>query len=146
MLPAHHILVPVDLGDITQSQLAYAMALGAQLRARLTLLHVIHIPHFVQPDLAAYMDAITNRTRQAMDDHLQPLIAAGIDAQAVLVHGIPWQEIVQTAKLKSVDLIILGKHARTGVQHALLGSVAEKIVRLAPCPVLVVPASASPTS
>lgn len=139
-MPAHLVLVPVDLGETTQAQLAYAMALGTKLGARLILLHVIDIPHFLQPQLDAYRATLMHRTQQAMEGHLQRLTAAGVEAEAVVVHGTPWQEIVHVAKLKAVDLIIVGKHTRTGVQHALLGSVAEKIVRLASCPVLVVPA------
>ena len=55
-----------------------------------------------------------------------------------MVHGVPFQEILDTAKTQQVDLIIMGTQGRTGLQHVLMGSVAEKVVRLAPCPVLVV--------
>ena len=55
----------------------------------------------------------------------------------VVAHGIPFQEIIDTAKVRQVDLIVMGTHGRTGLLHVLLGSVAERVVRLAPCPVLV---------
>ena len=142
---SHHFLVPLDLGDTTQPLLAYATALGAKLKARLTLVHVINVPHFVQPELAAYTDTITKQSKQAMQNHLRHLIAAGIEAETILVHGTPWQAIIDTAKLKAVDLIILSTHGRKGFQHAILGSVAEKVVRLALCPVLVVPVSKTPS-
>lgn len=143
-MPARHFLVPLDLGDTTQPQLDYALGLGSKLKARLILMHVIHIPHFAQPELTPYMDAITDQTRQAINNHLQQSITTDVAVETVLAHGTPWQEIIHTAKRRAVDLIIVGTHARSGVGHALLGSVAEKIVRLASCPVLVIPSSASP--
>jgi nucleotide-binding universal stress UspA family protein len=54
-----------------------------------------------------------------------------------VVHGVPFQEILDTAKARQVDLIIMGTHGRTGLSHVLSGSVTEKVVRLAPCPVLI---------
>ena len=54
------------------------------------------------------------------------------------MHGVPFQVIIETASTAHVDLIIMGTHGRTGLPHVLLGSVAERVVRLAPCPVLVV--------
>jgi nucleotide-binding universal stress UspA family protein len=54
-----------------------------------------------------------------------------------MVHGVPFHEILETAKSQNVDLIVMGTHGRTGLEHIFLGSVAEKVVRLAPCPVLI---------
>lgn len=68
--------------------------------------------------------------------------ARGFGAEKVrstFLHGAPWHEIVQLAKKESADLIVLGTHGRTGIKHALIGSVAEKVVRHAPCAALVVP-------
>ena len=69
---------------------------------------------------------------------LERVTAAGLEGEIAVVHGIPFQEILDTAKTQQVDLIIMGTQGRTGLQHVLMGSVAEKVVRLAPCPVLVV--------
>jgi nucleotide-binding universal stress UspA family protein len=69
---------------------------------------------------------------------LERVTAGGLEGEVVVVRGVPFQEILDTAKKQQVDLIIMGTHGRTGLQHMLLGSVAEKVVRLAPCPVLVV--------
>ena len=66
------------------------------------------------------------------------MTAAGLIGECVVLYGVPFQEIVDTAKARQVDLIIMGTHGRTGLLHVLLGSVAEKVVRLAPCSVLVV--------
>ena len=62
---------------------------------------------------------------------------SGTEGDIVVVHGVPFHEIVETAKTQKVDFIVMGTYGRTGLQHVLLGSVAEKIVRLAPCPVLI---------
>ncbi len=140
-MPTHHFLVPLDLGETSQQQLAYAIALGSKLQARLTLIHVIHIPHLAEAEVGAYMGTIDTRTEQAMDDLQKDPIDAGVKVERMIVHGTPWQEIVRVADAKTVDMIIVGTHSRRGVQRALLGSVAEKIVRVAPCSVLVIPYS-----
>ena len=62
---------------------------------------------------------------------------AGLPETIRIVHGVPFREIIDTAKDFQADLIIMGTHGRTGVPHLLIGSVAEWVVRLAPCPVLV---------
>jgi nucleotide-binding universal stress UspA family protein len=62
---------------------------------------------------------------------------AGLQGDSAIVEGIPFQVIINTAESMDVDLIVMGTHGRTGLTHALMGSVAEKVVRLAPCPVLV---------
>jgi nucleotide-binding universal stress UspA family protein len=67
----------------------------------------------------------------------QRVTAAGVEGATLVVHGVPFHEIVATARLHHVDLIIMGTHGRSGFLHLLLGSVAENVVRLAPCAVLV---------
>jgi nucleotide-binding universal stress UspA family protein len=64
--------------------------------------------------------------------------AAGLTAERVVLYGVPFQEIVEAAKARQVDLIVMGTHGHTGLMYVFLGSVAEKVVRLAPCSVLVV--------
>jgi nucleotide-binding universal stress UspA family protein len=62
---------------------------------------------------------------------------AGLQGDSVIVEGVPFQAIIDTARDSGADLIVMGTHGRTGLTHVLMGSVAEKVVRLAPCPVLV---------
>src|SRR5262245_58708075 len=69
---------------------------------------------------------------------LERVTAGELEGEIVVVHGVPFQEILETAKQQQVDLIVMGMHGRTGFHYLLLGSVAEKVVRLAPCSVLVV--------
>ena len=73
-----------------------------------------------------------------MEETLARVTAVGLPGARVVLYGVPFQEIVEVAKAQQVDLIVMGTHGRTGLLHVLLGSVAEKAVRLAPCSVLVV--------
>jgi len=61
-----------------------------------------------------------------------------MDVEAIVTQGIPFAEIISTAKEKEIDMIVIGSHGRTGISHMMLGSVSEKVVRKAPCPVLTV--------
>jgi universal stress protein A len=140
-MTSQHFLIPLDFSEHANQALDYAMALATKLHARLTLLHVIHMPPWAGADLSTYMEDIEAQANHATQDSLKRVQDVGLEATRVVVHGIPWQEIVQLATDRQVDLIIMGTHGRTGIQHVLLGSVAEKVVRLAPCPVLVTRAS-----
>jgi universal stress protein A len=73
-----------------------------------------------------------------MQPYLARITAAGLTGSVVVMHGTPFQGIMEAAKAQHVDLMIMGTHGRTGLPHLLLGSVTERVVRLAPCPVLVV--------
>jgi len=92
--------------------------------------------------MTAYMAHVEAGARQTMEACLQRVQQAGLPGQSRLVQGVPWQAIVDTAKDMQADLIVMSTHGRTGFQHLVLGSVAERVVRLAPCPVLVMRPSA----
>ncbi|GIX49801.1 MAG: universal stress protein [Candidatus Tectimicrobiota bacterium] len=137
------ILVPLDFSDHAQRALTCALELAEPLQARLTLLHVIHLPAPGEVDVAGYLSAVEAVARQGLATALQRVRQAGIEAHSRLVHGVPWQQIVDTARALPADLIVMATHGRTGLQHALIGSVTERVVRHAPCPVLVVPLRAA---
>ena len=84
-----------------------------------------------------YIQDLEAEIMQSMESCLARVTAAGLEGEIVVVHGVPFHEIIETARTQQVDLIVMGTHGRTGLQHLFLGSVAEKVVRLAPCPVLV---------
>jgi nucleotide-binding universal stress UspA family protein len=136
MIP-QHLLVPVDFSDRSDQALAYAITMAQKLQARMTLLHVIYVPPLAGANLTTQMTAIEAAAQQATEKCLQQVKSAGVQGESIVCQGIPWQEIVEHAKDLHVDLIVMGTQGRTGLQHVLLGSVAEKVVRLAPCPVLV---------
>ena len=137
-----HFLVPIDFSQYADYALDYAMALAKTLQARLTLLHVIHaIPLGVTDmDTAlpySYLQDLEAEITHNMQHYLKRVQDADLEGDTVVVHGVPFDEIVQMAKTKNVTLIIMGSHGRTGLERLFLGSVAEKVVRLAPCSVLV---------
>jgi nucleotide-binding universal stress UspA family protein len=137
-----HILVPMDFSAYAEQALDYAIGLADKLQARLTLLHVVHImPLGVAGGEAtlpySYIVDLEEEVQEEMEQYRQRVQDAGLAVDLAIVHGIPFQHIIEVAQDKDVNLIVIGTHGRTGLQHMLLGSVAEKVVRLAPCPVLV---------
>lgn len=137
------VLVPVDFSEPSRKALHYAKAFAEQFGARLTLLHVVE-PLAYPPDFAVVPllppDAEGPRLKE-LTRHLSALaegLATEVETEALVISGRPWQGVVDHAKASDTDLIILSTHGYTGLKHVLLGSVTEKIVRHAPCPVLVV--------
>ncbi|MGE3540041.1 MAG: universal stress protein [Candidatus Tectimicrobiota bacterium] len=139
-----HILVPLDFSADAEHALEYAINLARTVGARLTLFHVMQpfplagVPMGV-PLPATYLQASEAALQQAMETALGRVTASGVAGESRMVYGVPWQEVLEAAERQAVDLIIMGTRGRTGLAHVLLGSVAEKVVRLAPCAVLVVP-------
>lgn len=141
-MTAQHILVPLDFSPYADQALEYAIELGQKLQARLTLLHVIHLTPLTMGDSVTafpgtFLEEIETDAEQLMNASLGRLHHGGLSGETVIVHGVPFQAIIETAESRDVDLIIMGTHGRTGLTHVLMGSVSEKVVRLAPCPVLV---------
>jgi nucleotide-binding universal stress UspA family protein len=139
---AKHILVPTDFSDYANYALDYAIELAKTLQARLTLLHVIHLRPLLRGNIdtsaiASYLLEIKTETQQHMQTLLNRVHQEGLQGETVVIQGVPLQAIIETAESREVDLIVMGTHGWTGLSHVLMGSVAEKVVRLAPCPVLV---------
>jgi universal stress protein A len=142
-MPTHHLLVPIDFSTYAERALDYAIRLARTLNARLTVLHVIQPVPMAGVDMGValpetYLQELEEAVQGSMEDALARVTAAGLTGERVVLYGVPFQEIVETAKARQVDLIVMGTHGRTGLMYVLLGSVAEKVVRLAPCSALVV--------
>jgi nucleotide-binding universal stress UspA family protein len=133
------ILVPVDFSEHSQKALRYALAFAKQFDAEVTLVHIVeqmvYPGDWMYPPLAV-TDFATEK-REQMVERLRSLDeGSGLKTQHIVRLGRAWQEVVEIAKEQHTDMIILATHGYTGLKHVLLGSVAEKIVRHAPCPVL----------
>jgi universal stress protein A len=140
-LKPSHILVPVDFSDTTRLAIDYALEVCAKFSAKLTLLHVQKPPIVPGTELgfnyAEYLEHLSNTAA----DRLRELAAglpASCGARTKVLEGIPWDLIVQYAAENAVDLIVMPTHGRSGLKHLMLGSVAERVMRHAHCPVLVV--------
>ena len=127
-------LVPVDFSKHADMALEYTITLAHNLQARLFLLHVRDNQNL---NPLAYAAGVEAQTRKDLEDLCKRVQDAGLEGNIALVHGVPWQEIVEMARAKQVDAIIMGTLGRTGIRRILLGSVAEKVVRFASCSVLV---------
>jgi nucleotide-binding universal stress UspA family protein len=141
-MAVQHILVPTDFSEDADQALNDAIELAHTLQARLTLLHAIYLAATAVGSLLAYsLEGYLQAMEAEAREHLQTLLKrvhqAGLQGEAVMIHDVPFQAILDAAKDKDVDLIVMGTHGRTGLTHALMGSVAERVVRMAPCPVLV---------
>jgi nucleotide-binding universal stress UspA family protein len=131
------ILVPTDFSVQADAALAQARALATQLGATLHVLHVLENV-FLRAVVGDPHDLETAAWRR-LEDRLTPEDRGRLGASAELQMGDePAKEIVQYAREAGIDLIVMGTHGRRGLPHALLGSVAEQVVRAAPCSVLTV--------
>lgn len=133
------ILVPIDFSEHAQKALRYALAFATQFDAEVTLVHIVE--QMVYPGDWMYPPlAVTDfaaEKREQMLERLRSLDAgSGVKTHHVVRLGRAWQEVTEIAREQQTDMIILATHGYTGLKHVLLGSVAEKIVRHAPCPVL----------
>jgi universal stress protein A len=137
-----HILVPFDFSDGARRALAHAVASARAFNARLTLLHVVHLPYLGTGFGPGEGLALEARLVEEMSSQLGVIAdevrAQGVAANAVVRVGHPSSEVVEAARRDDIDFIVMGTHGRTGLMHVLLGSVAERVVRHAPCPVTVV--------
>jgi nucleotide-binding universal stress UspA family protein len=142
MLPKH-ILVPTDLSDGSEEALDCACELARQFGATVHLLHVIGIPTLGVPELgmalpSTVIDSLIRDDQRALDELVARKKDCGTFGQVLLRTGDARDLINQTAQEIGADLIVMGTHGRRGVSRALLGSIAESVVRTAPCPVLTV--------
>ena len=152
MLSLRKILVPTDFSEDSAGALEYAEELASKFGSEIVPLHVDQViaPVVVGPGPGAGYDPgameaigrIADEQRvlaqRELDKIVERLGQQGIKAHALLRTGAPFVEIVTAAKNEKADLIVMGTHGRTGLSHILVGSVAEKVVRKAPCPVLTV--------
>jgi len=140
------ILAPVDFSAHADGAIAAAAGLARRLGAELILVHVIpdeELRAIARSRLARRgLDQILEELGQAVEDHALKVVGFGSGKgppmQGLAVSGLPAEGIMRAAALLEADLIVMATHGRTGLSHAVMGSVAEDVVRRAPCPVLTI--------
>ena len=135
-------LVPIYFSDYSKSALKYAVNFCKNFNAEMILIYVVE-PVIYPPDFSMGQIAIPSvnaewdeRARQELDKLAKEEIPDSVPVKTIIKTGKPFLEIIENAGELDVDLIIIATHGRTGVEHILFGSTAEKVVRKAPCPVL----------
>lgn len=140
MIKLKKILVPIDFTKFSDKALRYAEELAGKFHAELHLVHAFEtVPimsegGYFPPDIVAQEEAAAKTTL----DQKEVNVPDDVQVIRELKPGHPFVEIVRYAKDNDIGLIVMGTHGRGAIAHMLLGSVAEKVVRKAPCPVLTV--------
>jgi nucleotide-binding universal stress UspA family protein len=142
-LQIRSILVPIDFSESCRKALTYAVRLAEHFGAKLTLLHVVEpvaMPDFVKSfPLAMENEKVVAACKTKLDELAREQSIDPRFVPTTLVRdGRSFDEITAAARTLKVDLIIISTHGYTGLKHAILGSTTERVVRYAPCPVLVV--------
>ena len=138
------ILFPTDFSNGARAAMDHAISLAKDYNAKLILLYVIQdisIAEWYIPSSISVTDLVEDMQKSAWKemDRWETETASKVkDVEKMVVRGVPFVEIIKTAKGRNADLIVIGTHGRTGIDHMLFGSTAEKVVRKAHCPVLTV--------
>ena len=138
------ILLPTDFSDCSASAAGVARSMAERFGSRVTVLYVLDEPAALDPmfrgdvPLEMLRSRMEQFARENMESFLGRHFSGFANFDTVLASGIPYREIIGKARELGADLIVIGTHGRTGVEHVIFGSTAEKVVRMAPCPVLTV--------
>ncbi len=140
-----HILVPIDFSEPSREALRYAVAIGEKFDSKITLLHVVQDIALMLPDAIPpsplpipTLEQMSEAAKRQCADLIRSenLSARGIRTEVRI--GSPYNEILAFAREDATGLIVMSTHGRSGLSHLFMGSVAERVVRHAPCPVLTV--------
>lgn len=139
------ILLPTDFSKLSLTAAEYAIDLASKYNAEIHLLHVVEK---TPPILAIRsLDLSAEKIRKSIDQHAHQSLdeavksisnGKNINIIPKILSGIDYEEIVEYSKKNGIDVIVIATHGRTGILHTLIGSVAEKVIRYAKCPVLVI--------
>ncbi len=142
MIEVKNILLPVDFSEPSLAATGYGVEFARRFDATLHLIHVIQDPVVYVPIFESYplpsKDEFEKYAQTRLDNWILPEDAETCKITRYWMHGDPHVETLKYAREHNIDMIVLGTHGRGAIAHLLLGSVAEKIVRSAPCPVLTV--------
>ena len=138
----NRILVPTDFSEESKKAFVYAAALAEQFNASLSVLFVLEMAPFMSGfetmPLVLDTSAAMSSARRELSNWIQAQVPGTIPATPLVREGQGYAQIVEVARTEKIDLIVISTHGYTGLKHVLMGSTAERVVRHAPCPVLVV--------
>jgi nucleotide-binding universal stress UspA family protein len=142
-IQVRHILVPLDFSDYADEVLDWAIHLAQEHSSTITLLHAYHPPVEFQQLEGAYLPPdfwsnVKTEAEQSLSAYADRARAAGLTCDLSVREGYPATVIEDAAEEIGADLIVIGTRGHTGLKHLLLGSIAERVVQKAPCPVLAV--------
>ena len=138
------ILAPTDFSELSKTGIRYALEMARDTSAEVIVYHAIDVGEEwkdIRSEITPYHDMVEDNRRlldQFLSDHFADCIDL-VEVRQVVEFGASAKNIIETAEREKVDLIVMSTHGRTGLDHMILGSVTEKVVARAPCPVLVVP-------
>jgi nucleotide-binding universal stress UspA family protein len=143
VIQVQRILVPLDFSRHADFVLEWAAHLAKEHSSRLLLLHAYHLPVEFQQLEGAYLPqdfwaSVKAEAEQNLQRYAEPLRAQGLAVDVIVREGYPATVIEQEALDQHADLIVIGTRGLSGLKHLLLGSIAERVVQKAPCPVLTV--------
>ncbi len=142
MLPFKRLLSPIDFSSASLQALDHAVELACAFHSELLVVHVVEPVPSVTPDFGYGMDVtgyesgVYAETEERLKETVEKRVAPALSARTLLKYGEPSREIVRIAEDEQADLIVIATHGLTGWRHLVFGSVAEKVVRTACCPVL----------
>jgi nucleotide-binding universal stress UspA family protein len=143
-----HILCPVDFSQHSEKALAYAGALAQRFGADLTVLHVIYDPlditcsHIPHPPLEHLREEMVRDAEHVLQSRVGGTLRFLPSVKTVVMAGRPYRQIIRCAREHHVDLIVMGTQGLSGLDRLIMGSTAERVVRMAPCPVVSIRAAA----
>jgi universal stress protein A len=144
------ILAPTDFSELSKQGLKSALELAQSFGAKLLLMHVVEPPSYPVEGIvpfqlgATLLDDLERQAGHELAQMLTEMQQSKVDVARRVVVGTPYRKIVEVAEDEKTDLIVMTTHGRTGLSHLVMGSVAEKLVRTSPCPVLTIrPTSAT---
>jgi universal stress protein A len=147
-MPIQRILVPVDYSSCSRAALRFASELAQRFEASLDVVHVWDRPSYVSDVVMTTTEPISGKSlirliqdnaQHDLDEFLRETTLPGGPVAGRLIAGDPASALIHELKQGKHDMVVVGTHGRTGLSHVLLGSVAEKLARLAPVPVVTVP-------
>jgi universal stress protein A len=148
MLTIRKILCPTDFSDPSYVGLKAANDLAVHFSAELLLVHVVTPPHFyptiptggVGANNPLYVEEMVKSSEKAMSEAIKNTISPDLKVRSTVLEGNPADQIVDLAESENVEMIVISTHGSTGWRRLIFGSVAERVVRQAGCPVFTVPA------